>query len=212
MVYVCIFFNIFQMVSMKFSTIIDSERTVILFEAYKDDLKQFEELLKLHKDEKQPIEQESLKKKEPAKKSIEQDEIDPDKLILQDDESSDEEEQDDEMSDTSSIESLDLEDDERDLQTVQPPQYVQSLLQMLRVNIEQDNAVEMLQVGLRYATELIRRTAADINQRGNLSLVCVALCRALLFMESDFGLNEFETLRFSGLVSLIVSCPNKAVR
>jgi hypothetical protein len=197
------------MVALKFSTLIDPEKTVVLFDAYKDDLKVFEETLSIKKEEPKLVDTKLEKKKKPKQEEVE---MDPDRLILEDESSEEEEAEDDEISDTSSIESLDLEDDQSDLKAVQPPQYVQTLLQMLRVNTDEENAVEMLHVGLRHASGLIRRTAADIHQKGNLDLVSVALARAFLYMEGDFGLPEFPALQYSGLVALVVHSPEKTVK
>ena len=171
------------MVSLKFSSIIDAQKTVILFESYKDDLHNFEQQMNSTY-EVTPIEPIIIKPKKQKEA-----ELDPDRLILQD-ESTDEDSEQDAMSDASSIESLDLEDDEMDLQQVKPPLYVQSLLQMLRVNIDEENAVEMLHTGLRHATSLIRKTAQDEHQKGNLEMVSVALARSFIYMEGDFGLQE----------------------
>jgi hypothetical protein len=194
------------MVSLKFSSLIDAQKTVILFDAYKDDLHDFEKKMNSSY-EVAPIEPIIIKPKKQKEA-----ELDPDRLVLQDDSTEEDSEQEDVMSDASSIESLDLEDDEMDLQQVKPPLYVQSLLQYLRVNTDEENAVEMLHTGLRHATALIRKTAQDEHQRGNLEMVSVALARAFIYMEGDFGLQEFPALQYSGLVSLVVTVPEKVVK
>ncbi|KAL0478370.1 telomere length regulation protein [Acrasis kona] len=211
------------MVAMKFSTMMDNEKTLILFEAYKDSLQNFEDSLSVNNNN-TPINNQdpviNQRQQQQVKKNIEKLEINPDELFLdQDNEDDESEEHDDEKEsdnddDDVSIQSFNLQDDENDLKQVQPPQYAHQLLQMIRTDQQDENANQIIQIALEQASHLIRSLFKDPNQINNISLTCIALCKSFLFIEnpSSSTVFHFETLQFGALVSLVVTCTQKSVK
>ena len=101
--------------------------------------------------------------------------------------------------DKDDLESYSMSDDEEDLRKVALPSYIRECWDLLGSKQKPDKT----ESGLIAASSLIRNNPSDLVH------VCIGLCRTLLHLQNEYGINNFAIYKRQALVSLIVTCPEQ---
>ncbi|KAG6620026.1 telomere length regulation protein tel2 [Phytophthora cinnamomi] len=133
--------------------------------------------------------------------------LDPDELVLSDDEEADASDVDadtsfdgDESDSDMSLEAYDLQDDEEDL-TAKRPLYLKDLI----TGLLSDDDREKTEVALNEAETLLRRRPRDLNDKAH------DVVRALLRLEDKYSTPQFTKLRSQALASACALAPTSTL-
>eukprot|EP01080_Neovahlkampfia_damariscottae_P010172 gene10172-2592_t len=118
---------------------------------------------------------------------------DPDELIFHSDEESDID------SDTDSLQSFDLEEDEIEDSEIKPPKYVKELLEYLSSSKDDKFEVEKLEMALKFGEEVIRFAPDDLKD------FSIQISKRLLYNLESYSIENFDLMKHKLQVALIVN-------